>query len=150
MMADMGVLKERFGNQIVRIRVWTEAALVRVWWCGGGAAFSNTDNWSACGVGNWDTHEELCKEKPTCYTTWVGASSNPNWTTDNLLKRIISTNCCKHTVVSPDDGPRYAWNMQRLTRFTENKLCMKVVLLYTIISRRAVNGTLKKKSWGNL
>jgi hypothetical protein len=27
------------------------------------------------------------------------------------LKRIISTNCCIHTVVPPDDGPRYARNM---------------------------------------
>ena len=27
------------------------------------------------------------------------------------LKRIISTNCCIHTVVTPDDGPRYARNM---------------------------------------
>jgi len=27
------------------------------------------------------------------------------------LKRIISTNCLIHTVVPPDDGPRYARNM---------------------------------------
>jgi len=26
-------------------------------------------------------------------------------------KRIISTNCCIHTVVPPDDGPSYARNM---------------------------------------
>jgi hypothetical protein len=26
-------------------------------------------------------------------------------------KKIISTNCCIHTVVPPDDGPGYAWNM---------------------------------------
>jgi len=25
--------------------------------------------------------------------------------------RIISANCCIHTVVPPDDGPRYAQNM---------------------------------------
>ena len=25
--------------------------------------------------------------------------------------RIISTDCCIHTVVPPDDGPRYARNM---------------------------------------
>ena len=25
--------------------------------------------------------------------------------------RIISTNCCIHTVVPPDDGPRYARNV---------------------------------------
>jgi len=30
------------------------------------------------------------------------------------LKRIISTNCCIHTVVPPDDGPKYARNMYRL------------------------------------
>jgi len=34
---------------------------------------------------------------------WIG--------TDSHLKRIISTNCCIHTVVPPDDGPRYARNM---------------------------------------
>jgi hypothetical protein len=33
------------------------------------------------------------------------------WTTDSDLKRIISTNCCIHMVVPPDDGPRYARNM---------------------------------------
>ena len=27
------------------------------------------------------------------------------------LQRKISTNCCMHTVVPPDDGPRYARNM---------------------------------------
>ena len=44
MMAGMGVLKERFGNQIVRIRVWTEAALVGIWWCGGKAALTKKNN----------------------------------------------------------------------------------------------------------
>ena len=42
---------------------------------------------------------------------WVGTSSNPIRTTDSHLKRIISTNCCIHTVVPPDDGSRYARNM---------------------------------------
>jgi len=28
----------------------------------------------------------------------------PNRTTDSYLKRIVSTNCYKHTVVPPDDG----------------------------------------------
>jgi len=37
--------------------------------------------------------------------------SDPTRTTDSHLKRIISTNCCIHTVVPPDDGPRYARNM---------------------------------------
>jgi hypothetical protein len=37
--------------------------------------------------------------------------SNPTRTTDSLLKRIIITNCCIHTVVPSDDGLRYARNM---------------------------------------
>ena len=49
------------------------------------------------------------------------------------LRRIICTNCCIHTVVPPDDGPRYARNMYRLTKYTKNKLCIKLVLLYTIV-----------------
>ena len=37
---------------------------------------------------------------------------NPVSNQDNShLKRIIRTNCCIHTVVPPDDGPRYARNM---------------------------------------
>ena len=62
-------------------------------------------------------------------------NSNLTRTTDSHLKGIISTNCCVHTVVPPDDGHRYARNMQRLTKYTYNKLCMKLVFLYTIISR---------------
>jgi hypothetical protein len=61
--------------------------------------------------------------------------SNPSRTTDSQLKRIIITNGCIHTVVPPDDGPRYARNMWRLTKCTKTKLCIKLVLLYTIISR---------------
>jgi len=34
----------------------------------------------------------------------------PTRITNGYLKRI-STNCCIHTVVPPDDGPRYARNM---------------------------------------
>ena len=30
-------------------------------------------------------------------------------------------------VVPPDDGPRYARNLYRLTRYTKNKLCIKLV-----------------------
>jgi hypothetical protein len=48
------------------------------------------------------------------------------------LNRIISTSCCINTVVPHDDGPRYTRNMQRLTKYTKNKLCMKLVFLYTI------------------
>ena len=42
-----------------------------------------------------------------------------------------STNICKHTVVPPDDGPRYPRNLYMLTKYTENKLCIKLVFLYT-------------------
>jgi len=60
------------------------------------------------------------------YTTigWTG-TSNPTRITDNHLKRIISTNCCIHTVVPPDDWPRYIRNMYRLTKCTKNKLYIK-------------------------
>jgi len=40
-----------------------------------------------------------------CWLDW-----NPTSTTDNHLKRI-STNCCIHMVVPPDDGPRYDQNV---------------------------------------
>jgi len=36
---------------------------------------------------------------------WIG--TNASRTTDSHLKRIISTNCCIHMVVPPDDGSRY-------------------------------------------
>ena len=52
------------------------------------------------------------------------------WLGWNNLKRIISTNCCIHTVLPPDDGTRYARNMLRLTKYTKNKLCMKSVFLH--------------------
>jgi len=69
-------------------------------------------------------------------------SSNPTTrTTDSLLKRIISTNCCIHMVVPHDDGHRYARNKHRLTKYTKNELCIKLVFIYTIISRRTVNKT---------
>jgi len=41
--------------------------------------------------------------------SWLDCS-NPAWTTDSHLKRIISSNCCIRTVVPPDDGPRYTRN----------------------------------------
>jgi len=65
----------------------------------------------------------------------VGLESNPPRTTDSYVKRIISTNCCIHTVVPPDDGPRYARNVWRLTKYTNNKLCIKLVFLYKIFNR---------------
>jgi len=42
------------------------------------------------------------------YFSFLDDWNNPTRTTDSHLKRIISTNCCIHTVVPPDDGPRYA------------------------------------------
>jgi len=35
-------------------------------------------------------------------------------------------------VVPPDDGLRYARHMYRLTKYIKNKLCIKLVFLYTI------------------
>jgi len=43
-----------------------------------------------------------------CTTIGTYYSNNPTRTTDNHLKKIISTNSCIHSVVPPDDGPRYA------------------------------------------
>ena len=60
--------------------------------------------------------------------------SNPTRTPDNHVKRTVSTNCFIHTVVPLDDGPRYARNMQRLTKYTKNKLCIKLGFLYTCYS----------------
>ena len=40
-------------------------------------------------------------------------------------------------VVPPDDGSRYAQNMYRLTKYTENNLCIKLVSLYTTLFRRS-------------
>ena len=45
------------------------------------------------------------------------------------------------TVVPPDDGSRYARNMYSLTKYTKDKLCVKLVFLYTIISKGTVNKT---------
>jgi len=41
----------------------------------------------------------------------VGLDSNRTRKTDSYLKITISTNCCIHRFVPPDDGPRYARNM---------------------------------------
>ena len=70
----------------------------------------------------------------TIGTTKMADCSNPTRTTVIHLKRITSTNCCIHTVVPPDDGPRYARNMYRLTKYTKNKLCFKLVFLYTSVT----------------
>jgi len=41
-----------------------------------------------------------------CCPGWIGTRI-----TDRSLKRIISTNCCIHTIVPPGDEPRYFQNM---------------------------------------
>jgi hypothetical protein len=61
------------------------------------------------------------------YTT---VSTYYSFRKDIHLKRIISTNCCIHTVVPPHDGHRYARNMSRLTKYTKNKLCKLLWLNY--------------------
>ena len=62
---------------------------------------------------------------------------------DNRLssKKNNKYNCRIRKVVSPDDGPRYPRNMYRLTKYTKNKLCIKLGFLYKIISRCTVNKT---------
>jgi len=50
---------------------------------------------------------------------------------DSQLYRTTSTKCCINTVVSPDDGRGEVRNMESLyiilTKYTENKLCTKLV-----------------------
>ena len=70
----------------------------------------------------------MCKACLLSLLDW----KNTTRTTDSHLKRIIRTNCCVHTVVPPDDGHRYARNMYRLTKYTKNKLCIKLVFVHTI------------------
>jgi len=77
--------------------------------------------------------------KPYVYNNWYllffldDWNSNPIRTTDSHLKRI-STNYCIRTVVSPVDRPRYARKMQRLSKYTRNKLCIKLGFVYTLTS----------------
>jgi hypothetical protein len=66
------------------------------------------------------------------------------WTTDSNLQVIISTNCCIHTVVRSDNGPRCDRNMLMLTKYAKNRLCIKLVSLYTIISRSHDQQNIKK------
>jgi len=47
--------------------------------------------------------------------------------------------CSSRTVVPPDEGSRYARNMWRLTK-CKNKLCIKLVFLYTIEMNLRVSG----------
>jgi hypothetical protein len=69
----------------------------------------------------------------------VGLQSNPTSTTDSHPKKNNKYQLLYNTVVPPDDGPRYARNMYRLTKSTKNMLCIKLVFLYTIIPRDMVN-----------
>jgi hypothetical protein len=87
-------------------------------------------------VAGWDVLQAVVG-KPTT------AISNLIRTTNSYLKIIISTNCYIHTVVLPDEEPRYARNMYMLTKYTKNKLCIKLVFFNTIILRCAVNRTYK-------
>jgi hypothetical protein len=65
---------------------------------------------------------------------WMDWNSSKSFsTTDSHLKRITTTYCCLHTVVPPDDGPRYTRNMKRLTKYIKNNLWIKLVLLYKIV-----------------
>jgi len=79
------------------------------------------------------------KKKDVCYPGWIVP-----------IKRIISTSRCIHTVVSKDDGPRYARNMYRLTKYTTIKLYIKLVFLHMIISRCTVNKTWNVKNYVKL
>ena len=63
---------------------------------------------------------------PSSRGTTVCIQSNATRTTHSHLKRTISTNCYIHTIVPPDDGPRYARNTYRLTEYTKNKLCNRL------------------------
>ena len=68
----------------------------------------------------------FCTYYSDCLLSWL--DSNPTTTADSHLRRIISTNCI-HTVVPTDDGPRYARNMCKLTKYSKDKLCIKLVFL---------------------
>jgi hypothetical protein len=64
--------------------------------------------------------------------TVVLVGLEPMQPADSHLKRIKSNNCCIHTVVPPDDGPRYARHTYRLTKYIKKKSYIKLLFLYTI------------------
>ena len=87
-----------------------------------------------------------------CLLFWL---NNPTRTTDSHLKRIVSTSCCIHTVVPPDDGPRYArwayirpmgldtpetcrgWrNMLRISCVSSWFFCTQIVIQFVPLSSR--------------
>ena len=47
--------------------------------------------------------------------------------------QLESTNCCIHTAVPFNDGPRHPRNMKRLKKHTKDNLCIKWVLFYTYV-----------------
>ena len=48
-----------------------------------------------------------------------------SWFDNSRLKKIISTNCCIHTVVPPG-GPRYARKMWKLTKYIKLQVVHQV------------------------
>jgi len=58
----------------------------------------------------------------TDYSFWMAVCSPQ-------LKRIINTNCRKHMVVPPDDGPRHARNIYRMTKYMKNNFHTRTVHL---------------------
>ena len=88
----------------------------------------------------------------TCYSVWITVwyavwKENhevfvPHCIPDSYPHRITSTKCRMNTVVSPDDGPIAARNMQRLTNINIlRKNCVPIWYIYKIMQRC----TVKKK-----
>ena len=80
-----------------------------------------------------------------CCPGWMG----PTRTTESDLKRIISTNCCIHTIVPPDDGLSCARNMWRLTKYTKNNLIFVVpcIMLNSEINPTRCNNCVYSSQW---
>jgi hypothetical protein len=75
------------------------------------------------------------------FRAYLGPSSGDTTVCVQQLVLILLDDCCPtRTVVPPDDGPRYARNMYRLTEYTKNKLYIKLVFLYTIELHPHVSG----------
>jgi len=83
------------------------------------------------------TYNRMYTATGTYYSFWMTVCRpgwiNPTRITESHLRKTVCTSCCIHTVVRPDDEPRYARNMYRLTKYTKNMLCIKLVFLYTNI-----------------
>ena len=74
-----------------------------------------------------------------CCPGWIQPGQNSSKKNNNY--HLLYT-----TFAPPDDGLRYARNMQRLKKYFENNLCIKQVFLYTIVSRCTVNKTQKMEN----